>query len=212
MSLPRRTDAVAADTRSRTGELSGYEVLVCVCGGIAAYKTAVLVSQLVQQDCGVTVAMTRAARRFVGPVTFAALTGRPVFTSLWEAGPQADIQHLRLSQSADLIVVAPATANILGKLAAGIADDLVSALLLGADCPVLMAPAMNARMWQHPVVQRNVTVLREAGVLMAGPESGWQACRAVGPGRMSEPETLLAAIRDQLLKRPARAERNTSRT
>lgn len=198
------------DAGSQTGRLSGYEVLVCVCGGIAAYKVAVLVSQLVQQDCGVSVAMTRAARRFVGPVTFAALTGRPVFASLWDPGPQADIQHLRLSETADLIVVAPATANILGKLAGGIADDLVSTLLLGADCPVLMAPAMNARMWQHPVVQRNVAALREAGVLIIGPESGWQACRAVGPGRMSEPETLLAAVREQLLKCPARACRNTS--
>jgi phosphopantothenoylcysteine decarboxylase len=216
LSTPGRTDAGASGSPSRSepgagpqaGGLTGYEVLVCVCGGIAAYKTAVLVSQLVQQDCGVTVAMTRAARRFVGPVSFQALTGRPVFTSLWNAGPQADIQHLRLSETADLLVDAPATANILGKLAGGIADDLVSTLLLGADCPVLMAPAMNARMWQHPAVQRNVAALREAGVLLVGPESGWQACRAVGPGRMSEPETLLAAIREQLLRRPARASKN----
>lgn len=216
MPTPSPTDAEAAGSRPcsepgagpQTGSLSGYEVLVCVCGGIAAYKTAVLVSQLVQQNCGVTVAMTRAARRFVGPVTFQALTGRPVYTSLWDAGPQADIQHLKLSETADLVVVAPATANILGKLATGIADDLVSTLLLGADGPVLMAPAMNARMWKHPAVQRNVAALREAGVLMVGPESGWQACRAVGPGRMAEPETLLAAVREQLLRRPARASKN----
>lgn len=179
--------------------LSGYEVLVCVTGGIAAYKTAALVSALVQQGVGVTVAMTRNARRFVGPVTFEALTGRPVATSMWRRRPAADIQHLTLSESADLVVVAPATANILGKLAGGIADDLVSTLLLGADCPVMLAPAMNARMWQHPATQRNVAWLRENGYTLVGPEEGWQACRAVGPGRMSEPETLLAEIRKQLL-------------
>ncbi len=181
--------------------LSGYEVLVCVTGGIAAYKTAALVSALVQQGGGVTVAMTRSARRFVGRVTFEALTGRPVATSMWRRRPAAAIPHLALSETADLIVVAPATANIIGKLAGGIADDLVSTLLLGADCPVMLAPAMNARMWQHPATQRNVTWLREHGYPLVGPEEGWQACRAIGPGRMSEPETLLAEIRKQLLRK-----------
>ncbi len=172
------------------------EIVVCVCGGIAAYKTAMVVSRLVQDGHSVTVAMTQNARRFVGRATFAALTGRPVHVDAWE--PSGLIQHLKLSELADLIVVAPATANILGKLAGGIADDLVSALLLGAACPVLLAPAMNTRMWQHPAVQRNVQFLRDAGIHMVGPESGWQACRAVGPGRMSEPEAIIAAAYERL--------------
>ncbi|MBW7904674.1 MAG: phosphopantothenoylcysteine decarboxylase [Phycisphaerae bacterium] len=184
--------------------LDGYEVLLCVCGGIAAYKSAALASRLVQDGCGVTVAMTRAARHFVGPLTFRALTGRPVHASLFSPADGADIQHLRLSELADLIVVAPATASVMAKTAAGLADDLVSCLLIGADCPVLMAPAMNTRMWAHPAVQRNVAFLREMGVHMLGPESGWQACRAVGPGRMSEPERLAQTVRDMLLARPAR--------
>lgn len=182
--------------------LSGYEVLVCVTGGIAAYKTAALVSALVQGGCGVTVAMTRNARRFVGPVTFEALTGRPVATSMWKPAGSPDIQHLTLSQAADLIVVAPATANIIGKLAGGIADDLISTLLLGADALVMLAPAMNTRMWQHPTTQRNVAFLREHGYTLIGPEEGWQACGTVGPGRMSAPETLLAEIERQLLVAP----------
>jgi len=178
----------------------GGELLVCVCGGIAAYKTAALVSMLVQHGCGVTVAMTRNARRFVGPITFQALTGRPVVTNPWRTSNSGDIQHLKLSETADLILVAPATANIIGKLAGGIADDLVSTLLLGAACPVILAPAMNTRMWQHPAVQRNVALLRERGFELVGPEEGWQACGTVGPGRMSEPQTLLAAVREHLLR------------
>lgn len=183
--------------------LQGYELLVCVTGGIAAFKVAALVSTLVQQGCGVRVAMTRAARRFVGPVTFQALSGRPVQTSLWRS--EGDIPHLRLTEVADLALVAPATANTIGKLAGGLADDLVGSLLIGAACPVMLAPAMNERMWMHPAVQRNVAFLREHGFLFVGPEEGWQACRAIGPGRMSEPETILQAIRAQLLVRPPRS-------
>jgi phosphopantothenoylcysteine synthetase/decarboxylase len=186
-------------------ELSGYELLVCVTGGIAAFKVAQLVSQLVQAGCGVTVAMTRHARHFVGPTTFRALTGRPVLTSLWPADESDAMPHLRPTEVADLVLVAPATANILGKLAHGIADDLVSTLLLAADGPVLLAPAMNARMWRHPAVQRNVAFLREHGYLLVGPQEGWLACGEVGPGRMSEPEELLAAVRSELLRRPRRA-------
>jgi phosphopantothenoylcysteine decarboxylase/phosphopantothenate--cysteine ligase len=176
----------------------GYELLLCVCGGISAYKAAGLVSRLVQCGCGVTVAMTRNARRFVGPITFQALSGRPVLTSPWRRSSSGDIQHLRPTEAADLILVAPATANIIGKLAGGIADDLVSTLLLAADCPVILAPAMNTRMWQHPSVQRNIELLRESGFEFVGPEEGWQACGTVGPGRMSEPETLFVAVRERL--------------
>lgn len=190
-------------TPSAPPPLEGYELLVCVTGGIAAFKVAALVSTLVQQGCGVRVAMTRAASRFVGPVTFQALSGRPVQTSLWRS--EGDIPHLRLTEVADLALVAPATANTIGKLAGGLADDLVGSLLLGAACPVMLAPAMNERMWTHPAVQRNVAFLREHGFLFVGPEEGWQACRAVGPGRMSEPETILQAIREHLLVRPPRS-------
>ncbi len=181
--------------------LRGYEVLVCVSGGIAAYKTAVVVSRLVQDGAGVTVAMTRNARRFVGPTTFRALSGRPVLTTLWPAQDVGEMLHLDPSTAADLVVVAPATANVIGKLAGGIADDLVSTLLLGADCPVLLAPAMNTRMWQHAAVQRNIAFLREHGFMLVGPEEGWLACGDVGPGRMSEPDVLVEAIRTQLLQR-----------
>ncbi len=179
-------------------------MVVCVCGGIAAYKTAAVVSTLVQLGCGVSVAMTRNARRFVGPLTFAALSGRPVFSDPWRAAQAAEIAHLRIAEAADLVLVAPATANIIGKLAGGIADDPVSSLLLGAGCPVMLAPAMNTRMWQHPAVQRNVVFLREAGFTLVGPEEGWLACRDVGPGRMSEPEKLVSAARQALLRTPPR--------
>lgn len=189
---------VAAPPPAGGAKLQGYEVLICVTGGIAAYKSAVVVSQLVQAGAGVTVAMTRNARRFVGPLTFQALSGRTVLQSLWREVAPGQINHLRASEIADLCLVAPATANCLGKLAGGIADDLVSSMLLGLNCPVLLAPAMNERMWQHPAVQRNVGFLREQGFAFVGPEAGWQACRAVGPGRMSEPEALLAAVREQL--------------
>ena len=190
--------------------LRGYELLVCVTGGIAAYKVAAVVSRLVQDGCGVTVAMTRSARQFVGPTTFRALTGRPVLTSLWRGDDPGAMQHLRPSESADLILVAPATANIIGKLANGIADDLVSTLLLGADSPVMLAPAMNARMWQHPAVQRNVGFLRDNGSLLVGPEEGWLACRTQGSGRMSEAQTLIDAVREQVLCRPPRSAGHTT--
>lgn len=193
---------------SQPDALRGYELLVCVTGGIAAYKTAAVVSTLVQRGCGVTVAMTRAARRFVGAATFQALSGRAVHASLWPPADGGDIAHLSLSETADLILVAPATANAVGKLAGGISDDLVSSLLLGADAPILLAPAMNERMWRHPAVQRNLEFLRSAGVATIGPEDGWQACRAVGPGRMSEPADIVAAVSQRLLAAPPRSRRS----
>jgi len=178
-------------------------VVVAVCGGIAAYKVCSVVSALVQRGAGVTVAMTKAATRFVGPLTFQSLTGRQVFRSLWSAGSCYDPQHIRLTERADLFLIAPATANIIGKIAAGIADDLVSTLVMTADSPVLLAPTMNSRMWQNPIVQANVRRLREAGYQFVEPESGWLACRTVGPGRMAEPETILAAVIDRLKSMPA---------
>lgn len=185
--------------------LRGYEVVVCVCGGIAAYKSAALVSKLVQAGAGVSAALTRSGRRFVGAATFRGLTGRPVLTTMWHNVGTSDMDHLRPSETADLIIVAPATANIIGKLAGGIADDLVSTLLLAADCPVLMAPAMNDRMWLHPAVQRNADFLRTHGVLFVGPDEGWLACGTRGPGRMSAPEQIFAAVQAQLLRQPPQA-------
>ncbi|MBN2446257.1 MAG: hypothetical protein JXO22_06010 [Phycisphaerae bacterium] len=179
-------------------------MVVCVTGGIAAFKTAMLVSHLTQLGCGVTVAMTRNARRFVGDVTFHALTGRPVHQSMWRRSAAGEMDHLTLSKRADLVLVAPATANIIGKLVGGIADDLVSTLLLGADSPVMLAPAMNTRMWQHPAVQRNVAQLRADGVQLVGPDEGRLACGTVGPGRMCEPDVLLDALREQLRRSPPR--------
>ena len=173
-------------------------MLIGVTGGIAAYKSAALVSQLVQAGAGVTVIMTRSAARLVAPKTFEALTGRPVRTRVF--GPGAH-PHIELAELADLLCVAPATANILAKAAWGLADDLLSTVLLAFDGPVLMAPAMNALMWQKPAVQRNVAQLRRDGVHFVDPEEGWLSCRQRGVGRMAAPEKISAAI-EQLLDKP----------
>jgi phosphopantothenoylcysteine decarboxylase/phosphopantothenate--cysteine ligase len=171
--------------------LDGYEVLVAVCGGIAAFKTATLVSRLVQAGAGVSVAMTKSAQRFITPLTFESLTARPVFTSLWKSGERNDPQHLSLTESADLFIIAPATANIIGKITHGIADEVVSTLALSAASPLLLAPAMNTRMWENPAVQDNLQILERRGVKCVGPGEGWLACRTVGMGRMAEPEEIL---------------------
>ncbi|NIA06740.1 MAG: hypothetical protein GWP14_03735 [Actinobacteria bacterium] len=178
--------------------LAGYEVLVCVTGGIAAYKAAGLVSALIQRKAATTVAMTANATRLIGPATFGALTGQPVYTDMWKQEFSADIGHISLSDRADLVVVAPATANILAKMAAGIADDLISTTLLSVAGPVLLAPAMNERMWSNPATQQNVSTLKARGHIFVGPESGWQACGKTGLGRMSEPQTILQAIEEAL--------------
>ncbi len=193
MSAPKSASSPAAQPR-----LEQYEILVCVTGGIAAFKSADLVSRLVQAGAGVSVAMTRNAKRFVGPTTFRALTGRPVLASMWRRENSSAVAHLSAAEAADLIVVAPATANIIGKLAGGIGDDLVSTLLLAADSPVMIAPAMNTRMWQHPAVQRNITWLRDNGFGIVGPAEGRLACGTTGPGRMVEVDELLSATIAQL--------------
>jgi len=190
-----------------TPDLSGREVLLAVSGGIAAYKAATVASRLVQRGCGVTVAMTRAARRFVTPLTFRALSGREVFTSTWKTLNPADQQHLTLTESADLIIAAPATADLLARAAAGMADDLVAALLLSRASPVLVAPAMNTRMWENPLVQQNVQKLRAAGYEFIGPGDGWMACRAVGVGRMSEPEEIVERAVQLLSASPPKMQR-----
>lgn len=189
-------------------DLTGYELLVGVGGGISAYKVCMVVSGLVQRGCGVTVAMTESGTRFVGPTTFQALTARQVFTSLWQAEGYYDPQHLSLSETADLFLVAPATGNLIGKFAAGIADDLVSTMMMGRDCPAILAPAMNTRMWDNPVVQRNINTLRELGYLFIEPTEGWLACRTVGKGRMAEPETIVEAVVRQLKKQSPKASKS----
>jgi phosphopantothenoylcysteine decarboxylase/phosphopantothenate--cysteine ligase len=180
--------------------LTGREVLLCLSGGVACYKSADLASKLVQAGAGVTAAMTAAARRFLAPLTLQALTGRRVHTSLWTAAPDARGEHIALSELADLTIVAPATANVLAKLAAGIADDLVSTLALSITgrCPLLLAPAMNPRMWQAPATRASVERLRSWGAHLVGPAEGRVACGDVGPGRMAEPDDILAAARDLL--------------
>ena len=174
-------------------DLSGHEVLVGVAGGIAAYKVCEVVSRLVQRGAGVTVAMTRAARRFVGPVTFQALSGRKVLTSLWDAEAK-DIQHIDASLSASAMLIAPATADIIARIATGMADDIVTSLVLTCRAPILVAPAMNSRMWENVAVQRNVNMLRERGFLIVGPGSGWMACREVGEGRMAESSEIVERL------------------
>jgi phosphopantothenoylcysteine decarboxylase/phosphopantothenate--cysteine ligase len=192
-----------------TGNLSGYEVLLCVTGGIACYKSADLASSLVQAGAGVTVAMTAAARRFVAALTFQTLTGRQVYASLWQRSAEFRSEHIALTELADLMIVAPATANILAKFAAGLADDLVSTLALSAtgSCPILLAPAMNTRMWEAPAVQANLKKLQGWGYHVVGPAEGRLACGTEGPGRMSEPDDILAAAVKLLLQNPPRKAR-----
>lgn len=183
-------------------DLGGYEVVVAVCGGIAAYKVCQVVSALVQRGAGVTVALTEAAARFVGPTTFTALSGREVLTSLWTPTASADPQHVRLTEALDVLLVAPATYNMIGKIAAGIADDVVSTLVSAAEGPVLLAPAMNTRMWENPILQANVGKLTELGYGFIEPGEGWLACGMVGPGRMADPEDILEALVRQLKTAP----------
>lgn len=175
------------------GTLAGKEILLGVTGGIAAYKSAELVRLLKGRGALVTVVMTDAATGLVTPVTFAALSGRPVHTGLFDL-PGGEMSHIELTARADAFIVAPATADIIGKMAAGIADNLLSTMLLAAKCPVLVAPAMNCRMFGNPAVQRNIRTLREAGISFIGPEKGPMACNEEGWGRMSEPAVIAESV------------------
>jgi phosphopantothenoylcysteine decarboxylase/phosphopantothenate--cysteine ligase len=170
------------------------EILVGVTGGIAAYKTAALVSYLVQQSASVTVIMTESAQRFIGSATFAALTGRPVYDRVFASDKTPLGAHIELARQADLLCVAPASANFLGKTANGISDDLLSTLYLCFTGKIIMAPAMNCEMWDKPSVQRNVKQLGEDGVAFVEPGEGWLSCRQKGKGRMAEPDQIAAAI------------------
>jgi phosphopantothenoylcysteine decarboxylase/phosphopantothenate--cysteine ligase len=169
-------------------------ILLGVSGGVAAYKAAELARLLVKEGIDVQVVCTSAARHFVGPATFQALTGHPVFTDLWDERVDNGMAHIDLSRDADAIVVAPASADFLAKLVQGRADDLLSTLCLARDCPLLVAPAMNKQMWESPATQRNMTQLVLDEVTVMGPDNGEQACGETGFGRMLEPEELVEAI------------------
>jgi phosphopantothenoylcysteine decarboxylase/phosphopantothenate--cysteine ligase len=190
------------------------QIVLGVTGGVAAYKSAQLVSRLVQEGIGVQVVLTRAAKKFVGTATFAALSGRPVADRIFEERRFPLGAHIELSTSMDLLCVAPATADFLAKAAHGFADDLLSTLYLAFSGPVIMAPAMNSQMWNHCAVQRNVAQLAADGVTFVGPESGWLSCREQGPGRMADPEIIYQAICERLrmLGRTATAPQQSPRT
>src|SRR5258708_1024841 len=169
-------------------------VLLGVTGGIAAYKVAELARLLMRNNVDVRVAMTGAATKFVTPATFQALTGKPVATDLWDASFANNMAHIELSRDVDAIVVAPATADFLAKIANGICDDLLTTTCVARSCPLLAAPAMNVEMWDNAATRRNVATLRADGVMLLGPAAGDQACGEVGMGRMLEPEEILQAV------------------
>lgn len=178
--------------------LAGKSVLLIVGGGIAAYKVHELVRLLKTRGAAARIILTKAAEQFVTPLSLAALSGEKVYTALFSLTDEVEMGHIQLSRSADLLVVAPATADLIAKMANGLADDLASTALLATDKRVLLAPAMNVRMWRHPATQRNVETLKRDGVVLVGPNDGEMACGEFGPGRMAEPNEILTAIIDML--------------
>jgi phosphopantothenoylcysteine decarboxylase / phosphopantothenate---cysteine ligase len=178
--------------------LAGARVLLVVGGGIAAYKALELIRRLRERNVKVRVAMTAAAKQFVTPLSVAALSGDKVYDDLFSLTDEAEMGHIELSREADLVVVAPATANLLARMAQGLADDMATTLLLATDKKTLVAPAMNLRMWLHPATQRNVALLRQDGVRFVGPDDGEMACGEYGPGRMAEPMAIVDAIQSAL--------------
>ena len=174
--------------------LLNKKIVLGISGGIAAYKTPELARQLMQEGASVQVVMTEAATQFVTPVTMQALTGNPVFTSQWDNSINNNMAHIELSRSADAIMIAPTSADLMAKLSLGLADDLLSTLCLARDCPLLLAPAMNKQMWEHAATQRSVERLNQDGVTLLGPASGFQACGEVGMGRMLEPSEIAEQV------------------
>ena len=175
-------------------ELTGKRIALGITGGIAAYKSAELIRLLVKQGAAVQVAMTEAATHFVTPTTFQALSGNRVFIDQWDTNVANSMAHINFSREADVLLVAPASANFLAKVANGIADDLLTTLTLARDCPLLVAPAMNRQMWSNPATQRNIATLLGDEVIVLGPASGEQACGEIGDGRMIEPEEILEEL------------------
>jgi phosphopantothenoylcysteine decarboxylase/phosphopantothenate--cysteine ligase len=186
---------------TRKAVVQGKRILLIVGGGIAAYKSLELVRRLKERGGSVRVILTKGGAEFVTPLSFSVLSEDKTFTDLFDLKDEAEIGHIRLSREADLVVVAPATADLLAKMATGTASDLASTVLLATDKRVLVAPAMNVRMWQHPATRRNVTTLRADGIQFVGPEEGEMACGEYGPGRMSEPAAIIEAIGTLLLQK-----------
>lgn len=196
-----RGEPVGAPAGGTAQRLAGRRIVVGLTGGIACYKVAWVVSGLVQRGAAVTVLMTEAATRFVTPLTFQALSGRPVYDSAWTHIESQDPQHVSLARSADLMLIAPCTMDMMGRLAGGLTDDVVSLVASAVDRrrqPVLLAPSMNEIMWEQPATQRNLARLREDGYEIIDPGDGWQACRTVGAGRLAEPEAILDRIEARL--------------
>lgn len=187
--------------------LAGKHITLIISGGIAAYKALDLIRKLRGAGARVTPVLTRAGAEFVTPLSVAALAGEQVFQDLFDLKDEAEMGHIQLSRAADLLVVAPATADIMAKLAGGHADDLATTLLLATDKPVLLAPAMNVRMWEHAATRRNLAQLRADGIAITGPASGDMACGEYGPGRMAEPAEILDAIAGMLGPKPLKGKR-----
>jgi len=178
--------------------LAPHKIILGVTGGIAAYKAAELTRLLIKNDCDVQVVMTESACHFITPLTFQALSGKEVLTSLWKNNTNNGMSHIELSRNYDLIIIAPASANFLAKLTHGLADDLLSSLCLARTCPIAVAPAMNVHMWNNEATQRNVSQLKKDGVLFFGPDSGEQACGDIGLGRMMDAEEIFESIQNHL--------------
>lgn len=187
--------------------LASKRILLIIGGGIAAFKALDLIRRLRERGAQVTPVLTRAGEEFVTPLSVSALAGNKVFRDLFDLTDEAEMGHIELSRSADLIVVAPATADLMAKMAHGHADDLASTLLLATDTPVLIAPAMNVRMWQHPATQRNIATLKGDGIGFVGPAEGDMACGEHGPGRMAEPLEIVTAIDAALSDGPLKGKR-----
>lgn len=184
--------------------LAGKRILLIIGGGIAAFKSLDLIRRLREHGATVTPVLTRAAEEFVTPLSVSALAANKVYRDLFDLTDEAEMGHIELSRAADLVVVAPATADLMGKMAGGLANDLASTLLMATDKRVLVAPSMNVRMWQHPATQRNIATLQGDGVLFVGPNEGDMACGEFGPGRMAEPLEIVAAVEDAIVNGPLR--------
>ena len=182
--------------------LAGKRVLLIIGGGIAAFKSLDLIRRLRERGATVTPVLTKAAEEFVTPLSTSTLAAQKVYRDLFDLTDEAEMGHIELSRSADLVVVAPATADLMGKMAGGLANDLASTLLMATDKRVLIAPAMNVRMWKHPATQRNAETLKSDGILFVGPDEGDMACGEYGPGRMSEPLAIAAAVEAALTDGP----------
>ncbi|MYM56625.1 bifunctional phosphopantothenoylcysteine decarboxylase/phosphopantothenate--cysteine ligase CoaBC [Thalassovita mangrovi] len=187
--------------------MNGKRILLIVGGGIAAFKVPELIRRLRERGAAVTPVLTRAAQEFVTPLTVSSLAGEKAYTDLFDLTDEAEMGHIQLSRAADLVLVVPATADLMAKMAGGHADDMASTLLMATDTPVMIAPAMNVRMWEHPATQRNLAALQQDGITVLGPDQGDMACGEYGPGRMVEPMQIVEAVTAALTGGPLRGKR-----